>query len=281
MIKSINQWSFPADMTAKACLLAAKRAGFEGFEPAFDEHGALSLDGFEAGVKELRALAEQEGMILTSLASGLYWTYSLTASDPAVREKARGIVRAQIDCAVALGVDAILVVPGAVGRGFWGGDDNVSYADAYERAQEAIRALAPYAEEKGVTIALENVWNNFLISPLEMARFIDEVDSPRVKAYFDIGNVLLFGESEHWIHALGSRIARMHVKDFKRSVGNINGFCDLMEGDVNFPEVVKACKDIGYEGPITAEMTPYPAYPLEQAYRTSRALDVILGRIQE
>lgn len=114
-----------------------------------------------------------------------------------------------------------------------------------------------------------------------MARFIDEVDSPRVKAYFDIGNVLLFGESEHWIHALGSRIARMHVKDFKRSVGNINGFCDLMEGDVNFPEVVKACKAIGYEGPITAEMTPYPAYPLEQAYRTSRALDVILGRIQE
>ena len=74
-------------------------------------------------------------MILTSLASGLYWTYSLTASDPAVREKARGIVRAQIDCAVALGVDAILVVPGAVGRGFWGGDDNVSYADAYKRAR--------------------------------------------------------------------------------------------------------------------------------------------------
>lgn len=278
MIKSINQWSFPGGMSAADCLKAAKAAGYEGFEPAFNETGELSLEGFESDARALRKLADEEGVQLTSLASGLYWTYSLTASDPAVRAKARDIVRRQIDCAVALGVDAILVVPGAVGRGFWGGSDNVSYADAYARAREAMMELAPYAEQKGVTIGLENVWNNFLISPLEMARFIDEIGSARVRAYFDIGNVLLFGEAEHWIEALGSRIVRMHIKDFKRSVGTLAGFCDLMAGDVNFPAVMEACRKVGYDGPITAEMGQYACYPMALVDQTSRAMDVILGR---
>lgn len=122
------------------------------------------------------------------------------------------------------------------------------------------------------------MWNNFLISPLEMARFIDEVGSERVGAYFDIGNVILFGESEHWIEALGKRIVRLHVKDFKRSVGTLAGFCDLMAGDVNFPAVMEACKKIGYDGPITAEMGIYANYPMALVHQTSRALDIILGR---
>lgn len=277
MIKSVNQWSFPGTYSAADCLLAAKAAGFNGFEPSFNETGEMSLEGFEQDAKMLRALAEKEGMTLTSLASGLYWSYSLTATDPAVRQKAQNIVRAQIDCAVALGVDAILVVPGAVGRGFWGGDDNVSYADAYARALEGIKAVAPYAEEKGVKIGLENVWNNFLLSPLEMARFIDEVDSPCVGAYFDIGNVIRTGEAEHWIEVLGKRIVRMHIKDFKRAVGTLDGFCDLLCGDVNFPKVVQAMKKIGYDGAVTAEMNIESRNMLAVVERTGRAMDIIFA----
>lgn len=277
MIKSVNQWSFPGTYSAADCLLAAKAAGFNGFEPSFNETGEMSLEGFEQDAKMLRALAEKEGMILTSLASGLYWSYSLTATDPAVRQKAQDIVRAQIDCAVALGVDAILVVPGAVGRGFWGGNDNVSYADAYARALDGIKAVAPYAEEKGVKIGLENVWNNFLLSPLEMARFIDEVDSPCVGAYFDIGNVIRTGEAEHWIEVLGKRIVRMHIKDFKRAVGTLDGFCDLLCGDVNFSKVVQAMKKIGYDGAVTAEMNIESQNMLAVVERTGRAMDIIFA----
>ena len=278
MIKSINQWSFPAGMTAGQCLLAAKAAGYEGFEPAFNETGALSCEDKADSAKALAALAEKAGMILTSLASGLYWNYPLTADCETVREKAKRIVRDQIDCAVALGVDAILVVPGTVGHGFWGKDNNTTYVQAYERALCALRELAAYAQEKKVVIGVENVWNHFLLSPIEMARFIDEVGSPYVKAYFDIGNVILFGQSEHWIEALGSRIARVHIKDFKRDVGNLSGFCDLMAGDVNFPAAMQALREVGYDGAITAEMGQYAHYPMELVNQTSRAMDVILGR---
>ncbi len=277
MIKSINQWSFPGDYSAADCLLAAKKAGFQGFEPSFNEAGEMSLEGFADDAAKLKALAEQEGMVLTSLASGLYWAYSLTATDPAVREKAKAIVKAQIDCAVALGVDAILVVPGAVGRGFWGGSDNVSYADAYVRALEGIKEVAPYAEEKGVKIGLENVWNNFLLSPLEFAAFIDEVNSPAVGAYFDIGNVVRVGEAEHWIEVLGKRIVRMHIKDFKRAVGTLDGFCDLLCGDTNFPAVKKAIEAIGYEGAVTAEMNIESQNMIAVVERTSKAMDIIFA----
>ena len=277
MFKSVNQWSFPGSYTAAQCLLAAQKAGFAGFEPSFNEEGELSLQGFAQDAKALRALAASEGMILPSLASGLYWSYPLTASDPAVREKAQDIVRRQLDCAVELGVGAILVVPGAVGRGFWGGSDNVSYADAYARALEGVRAVAPYAEQAGVTIALENVWNNFLLSPLEFARFVDEAGSPAVAAYFDIGNVIRTGEAEHWIEVLAGRISRVHIKDYKRSVGTLDGFCDLLAGDVNFPAAVKALREAGYDNAVTAEMNIASQDMLAVVERTSRAMDLILS----
>ena len=277
MFKSVNQWSFPGSYTAAQCLLAAQKAGFAGFEPSFNEEGELSLQGFAQDAKALRALAASEGMILPSLASGLYWGYPLTATDPAVREKAQDIVRRQLDCAAELGVGAILVVPGAVGRGFWGGSDNVSYADAYARALEGVRAVAPYAEQAGVTIALENVWNNFLLSPLEFARFVDEAGSPAVAAYFDIGNVIRTGEAEHWIEVLGQRISRVHIKDYKRSVGTLDGFCDLLAGDVNFPAAVKALREAGYDNAVTAEMNIASQDMLAVVERTSRAMDLILS----
>ncbi len=281
MYKSINQWSFAGGMDAKACLLAAKAAGFAGFEPAFDAEGPLSPKAGDSGARELRALADSEGVRLPSLASGLYWQHPLTAESPAARKIAEDIVRAQLDCAAALGVGAILVVPGTVGRGFWGGSECTAYADAYARAQEALVRLAPEAQARGVVIGVENVWNNFLLSPLEMARFLDEIDSPFVRAYFDIGNVVRTGEPADWIRTLGSRIARVHVKDFKRSVDTIAGFCDLLAGDVDFPAALAALRAAGYDGALTAEMNPYPGYPTAMAEQTSRAMDILLAAAGE
>ena len=268
-------------MDAKACLLAAKAAGFAGFEPAFDAEGPLSPKAGDSGARELRALADSEGVRLPSLASGLYWQHPLTAESPAARKIAEDIVRAQLDCAAALGVGAILVVPGTVGRGFWGGSECTAYADAYARAQEALVRLAPEAQARGVVIGVENVWNNFLLSPLEMARFLDEIDSPFVRAYFDIGNVVRTGEPADWIRTLGSRIARVHVKDFKRSVDTIAGFCDLLAGDVDFPAALAALRAAGYDGALTAEMNPYPGDPTAMAEQTSRAMDILLAAAGE
>ena len=114
-----------------------------------------------------------------------------------------------------------------------------------------------------------------------MARFLDEIDSPFVRAYFDIGNVVRTGEPADWIRTLGRRIARVHVKDFKRSVDTIAGFCDLLAGDVDFPAALAALRAAGYDGALTAEMNPYPGYPTAMAEQTSRAMDILLAATGE
>ena len=140
-----------------------------------------------------------------------------------------------------------------------------------------MKELAPDAEAAGVVIGLENVWNKFLLSPLEMRDFLDKVGSDYVKAYFDIGNVVVNGYPEHWIRILGSRIARVHVKDFRTIVGNINGFVDLLGGDVNFPEVVKALREVGYDSYLTAEMNGFPCASDAVVVRTLDALTRIVN----
>ncbi len=126
-------------------------------------------------------------------------------------------------------------------------------------------------------MGIENVWNKFLLSPLEMARYIDEFDSPCVCAYYDVGNVLLFGYPEQWIRILGHRIQRVHVKDFKPAVGNYNGFVPLLAGDVNWTEVRLALQEIGYNDVLTAEIDPYASYPEQLIFDTARHIDVIIG----
>ena len=278
MKKGINMWSFPGGMSVPACMRLAKEAGFDGFEPALGEQGPISIESGEAELREYRAMAGDIGIELASLASGLYWNYPLTADDPAVRAKSAEIVKKQLKAASLLGVDCILVVPGAVGADFIPGLQVVPYDVAYDRALEGLRALAPYAEDLGVTIGVENVWNKFLLSPLEMRDFIDAVGSPRVQAYFDIGNVILTGYPEHWISILGKRIARCHCKDFRLSVGNISGFVDLLAGDVDYPAVMKALEAAGYDGYITAEMGAYKHHSDQIVHNTSAAMDRIFGR---
>lgn len=280
MFKSINVWSFPEGMSLEAMMTEAKALGYEGFEPALERTGELSLESTDDEVRAVRALADRVGIRLVSLASGLSWGCCPVSNDPAVRAEAMRQAKRELECAALLGVDCVLYVPGMVGTGFWGGaDDFVSYQDCWDRAVANCRELGAYGEKLGVTLGVENVWNNFLLSPIEMKYFLETVGSSFVKAYFDVGNVVKFGFPELWIEVLGDRIARVHVKDFKRSIGTLDGFTDLLSGDVDYPKVVAALEKAGYDGPLTGEINnSVTCYRENAVARASRALDVILGK---
>ncbi|NOV00740.1 sugar phosphate isomerase/epimerase family protein [Paenibacillus planticolens] len=279
MKKGINIWSFPGSMNVEQCIAVAKDAGFDGIELALNETGELSLESNESEIKQYRQLADDKGIELTSLASGLYWTYSLTSGHAGTRQKAKDIVKKQLESAAILGVDTILVVPGAVGVDFIPDSEVVPYDQAYEYALEGIRELSETAQSLKVSIGIENVWNKFLLSPLELRDFIDKINSPYVGSYFDVGNVLYSGYPEHWISILNSRIKKVHFKDYRRAAGGLHGFVDLLAGDVNYPEVVKALAAIGYEDYVIAEMIPgYTHHGQQIIYNTSGAMDAILGR---
>ncbi len=279
MKKGINAWSFPAGMGAKECIRLAKSAGFDGIELALAETGELSLSGGEKEALELKAYAKETGIELSSLASGLYWDYPLTSNDEAIRRKGLDVAKKQLETAAAIGVDTILLIPGAVGVDFIPGAEVVPYDVAYDRAQEAVSQLASIAAEHQVNIGLENVWNKFLLSPLEMRNFIDEIGSPWVGSYFDVGNTLANGYPEHWISILGKRIKKVHFKDYRRQAGGLHGFVDLLAGDVDYPAVVKALEAVGYDDYVIAEMIPAYTHHSEQIiYNTSRSMDRILGR---
>ena len=230
-------------------------------------------------LKVIKEKADKAGIELYSVACGLYWNYSLTADDEAVREKAKAIVRKQLEVAKALGCDSILVIPGTVNAEFAAPGIVVDYQDAYERSLQAITELKSYAEELQVNIGLENVWNKFLTSPMEMKEFIEKVGSDYVGSYFDVGNVLFNGYPEHWIKILGSKIKKVHFKDYRVNAGGLHGFVDLLAGDVNYPAVVEALEKVGYAGWVSAEMIPnYKTYNEVLIYNTSNAMDKILGR---
>ena len=218
-------------------------------------------------------------MEISSLASGLLWSCPLTSGDAAVRARAREIVRKQIEAASALGTDAILVIPGAVDVFFLPGGEVVPYDRVHERLRDALQEVLLLAEKHKVAIGLENVWNKFFLSPLEARDFVDYFKSKYLGIFFDTGNVVPFGYPEDWIRILGHRIKRVHVKDFRRAVGTIEGFVDLLEGDVNWPAVVKALADVGYDRYLIAEMIPlYRYHPMARIRNASTTLDYILGR---
>jgi hexulose-6-phosphate isomerase len=278
--KGISIWAFPEQPLAKS-FKQAKSAGFEGVEVALAETGEINLQSTQTDMEQIRALAVQNNLSLYSVATGLYWTYSMTSDDPDVRKKAENIVKKQLDAALWLGCDTILVIPGMV-AGLEPGGEVVPYQTVYNRAAEAINRLAAYAQERGVIIGLENVWNKFLLSPLEYRDFIGKANSPFVKAYFDVGNVVRDGYPEHWIDILGDRIAKVHFKDYKRDIGTLDGFVDLLTGDVNYPAVLKALSQTGYNGWVTAEVFP-PVGIEHDAWlnEVSWAMDKILSRASD
>jgi len=278
MKKGISIWSF-AGTSLEENMKLAKDAGFDGIELALDETGEVSLESTKDDILKVKEMAEKIGLELYSVASGLYWTYNYTSENEANRIKAKEITKKQLEVASWLGCDTILVVPGAVDVAFDPASEIVEYDVAFDRALSALKELAPYAEELKVSIGVENVWNKFLLSPLEMADFIDKVGSDYVGSYFDVGNVVYIGHPEHWIKVLGKRIKKVHFKDYRKEAGSLCGFVDLLSGDVNWPKVMEQFENIGYDNWVTAEMLPpYTYYPETIVYNTSNAMDKIIGR---
>jgi len=278
MKKSVNLWILPGNVKFEEGLKMIKNAGFEAVEVnTTEEGGVLNLNCKEDEAKKVAETIRKNGLEIASLLVGQFWKYPLSSPNPEIRKKGEELLEKGIKIAKYLGTDAILVVPGVVAS-LSGEGEIVSYDIAYKNSQESIKKYVELAEKYNVYICVENVWNKFLLSPVEMKRFVEEIGSEYVKVYFDVGNILIIGFPEMWIRILGKLIKRIHLKDFKLSVGNINGFCDLLEGDVNWYEVIKALKEIGYDSYLTAELGPYKCYPETKIYNTSLAMDKILGR---
>jgi len=271
MKKGINIWSFKKEMKIEKCIVISKNAGFEGIELSLDEQGEINLHSNEKDILSIKRLAESEGIEIPSLASGLYWKYSFTNPDLEIRQKAKEVAIKQLKIAKLLGADTVLMVPGLV-------NEEISYDVAFERALEAFSELKEYAERLEIYIGLENVWNKFLLSPLEFKDFIDKINSPYIGIYLDVGNIVYTGYPEQWIRILGKRIKKVHFKDFRRSVGTINGFVDLLSGDVNFPAVIEALKTVSYEDYVIAEMSPYFHYEDQVIYNTSKTMERIISQ---
>lgn len=278
MKKSISIWSFQ-ESDVRKCIRLASEAGFEGIELALDRTGDVAVDTSEEELLLIRKEAETCGIQIHSVASGLYWDYSFTANEEKERNKAYETAVCQIRTAKILGADSVLIIPGAVGVDFIKGREVIPYDTAYERAISAFHKLKKTAEEYEIQVGIENVWNKFLVSPLEMKTFLDQIDSPFVGAYFDVGNVVYNGYPEHWIKILGQRIKKVHFKDYRREAGGLFGFVDLLAGDVDWKAVMEAFEAAGYDGWCTAEMLPpYSQYSDQIIYNTSASMDRIFRK---
>lgn len=238
--KGIMWGSIGVGQTILEKFQAAKLAGFDGVEP---------LSHLERN--EVLKARDTTGLIIPSVCNAMHWKYLLSDPDPKVREEGVTALKVSLEDAKAYGADTVLLVPGRV-------SDTVSYDDCWKRSVQEIKKAIPLAEQLNVKIAIENVWNNFLLSPMEAASYVDQFQSKNIGFYFDCGNILVYGWPEQWIKILGPRIAKVHIKEFSRKIadkqGKGAGFgVKLMEGDVNWPLVMKALDDIGYSGWTTIE----------------------------
>lgn len=219
-------------------LRMAKDAGFESLEPN------TIFDAEE--LKALGAASEKVGLPVDAIVCSTHWKSPLSDPDPAVYNETVEGMRVSLQNAKDLGGDMVLLVPAVV-------NPQVMYKDAWTRSIAHIRTLIPEADRLDLTIGIENVWNKFLLSPLEAAAYIDEIDHPRVKLWLDVGNMVLFGYPQDWIRTLGlDRICRVDVKDFK---SDTREFTPLLDGSVDWPEVMRAFDEIGYTGVFAAEVS--------------------------
>ena len=233
--KALQFGMLPRDLSDADKFKLAKKCGYEGIEG----HPIADLDA----ARKLGRLARQAGTPIHSIVYG-GWGAPFSDPNPKVIEKGLAGMETALRSAKALGAETVLLVPAIV-------KENVAYGDAYKRSQEHIRKLLPLAKELKVIIAVENVWNKFLLSPLEFARYVDEFESPWLKAYFDVGNVIIYGYAQDWIRTLGKRTVKIHLKDFKRQGYQ---WKNLLDGDVNWAQVRRALEEIEYDGFLTTEL---------------------------
>lgn len=299
MKKGICQGAFPPSISTTECIEIAATQGFQAIELVLEGPKWLNSEvlGDNQLVKEIaksvgmgntrsEALtpetpnvklekfhdrAEEMGITISSISGMLHWFYRFTSNKKKHVNRALEIGKRLIEEAAILGADTVLIVPGLVTR-------NCSYKEAYRRAGENIAKLIPVAEEFEINLALENVWNRFLLSPLEMNTFINSFHSEYVGVYFDVGNILEYGFPSDWISVLGLKIKKVHLKDYKRSIGNINGFTHLLQGDVPWDRVMSSLKSVGYDDYLIVEVPPYPSGPPDKSVAAaSDSLDFLIS----
>ena len=228
----------PADLSYADRFKLVRDAGFEVVQALTEPD--------ERKAEEMKEAAAAANIRIDSVMNVDHWQYPLSSSDSVVVEKSLSGMRTSLRNAKLWGSDTVLLVPAVVNA-------QTSYRDAWTRSQAQIRKLIPLAAELQVVIAIEEVWNKFLLSPLEMVQYIGEFHSPWVQAWFDVGNVVLYGYPQDWIRTLGKRIVNVHLKDFKRKEGGYE-WVNLGDGDVDWPAVRAAFADIGYVGSVIAEL---------------------------
>lgn len=279
MRKSITLRAFPNEMNTWSRIDLARAAGYHGVEINLEPSGEFSLESSESDLRDLRGYIENLGMRVSSVYNRQQWLYPITSQNPNTRQYGQTILEGLVRAGSILGTDAVLVVPGAVDNSLFSPEPEiVPYDIAYRNAQSILRDVTQRLGARyQVYLTIENTWNKFLLSPLELARFVDEIESEWVGVYLDVGNLLRTGFPEHWITILGSRIKRVHFKDFRTAVDNIHGFVNLLEGDVNWAAVCLALKSIQYDSWVTAEVLPaYHYHGQRLVYDTSASLDAIL-----
>ncbi len=236
--KAVEFSMLPKTLSVRDRFALAKEAGFEAIEcPTTPEPDKA---------EEMLAASRKTGLPIHSVMNQEHWNSPLSSPDPVVVEKSLDGMRTSLRNAKLWGADTVLLVPAVV-------TPEVTYAQAWERSQKQIRTLVPFAREMGVIIGIEEVWNKFLLSPLEMARYVDEFQTPWIRAYFDVGNIEIWGYPQDWIRTLGKRIVKLHIKDFafrKRQAE----FPALLEGEIDWKAVHRALAEIGYRGTATVEL---------------------------
>jgi L-ribulose-5-phosphate 3-epimerase len=256
--KGICIGCLPGELSNEAKLHLAKNAGFEGVEiNTFDDLDAC---------RQLTGVARRLGIELHSVMASGHWTYPLSSRDESVRQQGLANIKQSVETALVCGAATVLVVPGVV-------QPDQPYTETYAIAQDSMRELAWYAGERNVRLGIENVWNRFLLTPMEMGRFLDELNSPHVGLYFDCGNILAYGYPQQWIRELGSRLFKVHVKDFDSSTRQ---WKYLLQGSVDWKAVRAALSEVGYDGYLTAEMSPYPTFADQMVRDTAAHLDRII-----
>ena len=221
---------------------AIKAAGFEGIEPNSHMNRNEVIDAMQA-----------TGLKASSVCNSKHWNLLLSHPDVEIRKQGMEAMVVAMEDAKAYGTDAVLLVPGRV-------DENVSYDDCWSRATACIKEMLPAAQQLKVKICIENVWNNFLLSPLEARNFVDQFNSPYVGFYFDIGNIVVYGWPEQWIRILGDRIGRIHIKEYSKQIGDKQGRSagfgvKLTEGDVRWKEVMQQIRSSYQGGWLTTEQS--------------------------
>jgi len=246
----------------QADLKTAKDCGYEAIELFFDDKGVPNIDASAAELKAIRKACDDAGLDLTSTLAFRNDMGSTLSPIAAEREKREAVIRRNIDIAAAVGVDTFLLHPGQL-------EANDTYERAWNDAVASLKKVSGYAKEKKVNIAIENVWNKFLLSPREARQFIDDCGSDFVGFYLDTGNLIHYGFTEMWIKELGHRIKKVHVKDYRRKDRQ---FVQLQDGDCNWPAIMAELRKIGFDGALISEVGGDEASLKESAARIRKIM---------